>query len=392
MADPDPGLRPALLSLAGPDTRGDPMSSLRRTTESTRNLAAELTRQGHRISADTVADVLRQEGFSPQGNARHIEGRRHPGRDARFRYISGQVAGHLADGQPVISAGTRKREKGGNFASTGAEREREGRPARVSDRDFPDEELGKAVPYGVHDVAASTGWVIAGTGGDTAAFAAGSIRRWWQAAGQPGYRDATRLMITADAGGSSGYRTRAWKAELAALAAGTGLDITVCHFPPGTSRWNKIEHRLFSAIPVNWRGRPLTSHEVIVQTIAATTTRTGLTVRAQPGTGLYPTGVKVSDQEMAALPITRHDFRNDWNCTLHPHGPGLRARGTGARSPSGRDRATLTQPALTGLPRKDPGDLAAALTGPWSTQREQHRRQRRAATGSGHPEPAALPD
>jgi hypothetical protein len=268
----------------------------------------------------------------------------------------------------------------------------------VNDHDFPDKELGKAVPYGVYDVAANTGWVNVGTDGDTAAFAVESIRRWWQAVGQPGYPGAGRLLITADAGGSNGYRTRAWKAQLAALAAETGLDITVCHFPPGTSKWNRIEHRLFSAISMNWRGRPLTSHEVIVETIAATTTRTGLTVRAELDTGLYPTGVKVSDQQMAALPITRHDFHGDWNYCLHADTG--QARGPaepGPRAPSGWDRATLAHPALTGLPRNDLDDLAAALAGPWSTQREQDRHQRRGsgrqrAPGAGPPPKLTLAD
>src|SRR6266436_3179740 len=317
-ADTDPGLGPALLALVDPDVRGDPMSPLRWTTKSTRNLAAELTRQGHRVSADTVGDLLREEGFSLQGNAKTIEGRRHPDRDAQFRYISGQVAGHLAAGQPVISVDAKKKEKVGNFANGGREYERKGRPARVRDHDFPDGELGKAVPYGIYDVAANTGWVNVGTDGDTAAFAVESIRRWWQAVGALAYPDAARLLIIADAGGSNGYRTRAWKAGLAALAAATGLEITVCHFPPGTSKWNRIEHRLFSAISMNWRGRPLTSHQVIVETIAATTTRTGLTVRAQIDTGSYPAGVKISDQEMAALHISRHGFHGDWNYTLHP--------------------------------------------------------------------------
>jgi len=398
VADLDPGLRPALLALVEPDTRGDPMSPLRWTTKSTRNLAAELTRQGHRISADTVADVLREEGFSLQGNAKAIEGKQSPDRDAQFRYISGQVAGHLADGQPVISVDTKKKEKVGNFANNGAEWEPGGQPVRVRDHDFPDEETGKAVPYGIYDVAANAGWVNVGTDGDTAAFAVESVRRWWQAVGQPGYPGATRLLITADAGGSNGYRTRAWKAELAALAAQTGLDITVCHFPPGTSKWNKIEHRLFSAISMNWRGRPLTSHEVIVQTIAATTTRTGLTVQAELDTGLYPTGVKVSDQQMAALAITRHHFHNDWNYTLHPHsGQACGPADPGPQAPSGWDRAALARPALTGLPRKELDDLVAALAGPWKAQREQDRHQRRGsdrqrAPGAGPPPRLTLAD
>jgi transposase len=398
VAEADPGLRPALLALVDPDVRGDPMSPLRWTTKSTRNLAAELTRQGHRVSADTVGDLLREEGFSLQGNAKTIEGRRHPDRDAQFRYISGQVAGHLAAGQPVISVDAKKKEKVGNFANGGREYERKGRPARVRDHDFPDGELGKAVPYGIYDVAANTGWVNVGTDGDTAAFAVESIRRWWQAVGALAYPDAGRLLITADAGGSNGYRTRAWKAGLAALAAETGLEITVCHFPPGTSKWNRIEHRLFSAISMNWRGRPLTSHEVIVETIAATTTRTGLTVRAQLDTGSYPAGVKVSDQQMAALPITRHDFHGDWNYCLHPDTG--QARGPaepGPQAPAGWDRATLAHPALTGLPRNDLHDLAAALAGPWNTQRERDRNQRRGsdrqrAPGAGPPPKLTLAD
>ena len=390
VADLDRGLRAALLALVEPGTRGDPMSPLRWTTKSTRHLAAELTRQGHRISADTVGDVLREEGFSLQGNAKTIEGRRHPDRDAQFRYISGQVAGHLAAGQPVISVDTKKKEKVGNYANGGAEWEPEGRPVQVNDHDFPDEELGKAVPYGIYDMAANTGWVNVGTDGDTAAFAVESIRRWWQAAGQPGYPDATRLLITADAGGSNGYRTRAWKAGLAALAAETGLDITVCHFPPGTSKWNRIEHRLFSHITMNWRGRPLTSHEVIVQTIAATTTRTGLRVRAELDTGSYPTGVRISDQQMAALAITRHDFHGDWNYCLHPRA-GDTAGQAGNASHAGHtrwDRTALADPALTGLSRPALDDLVARLATAWNAQREEslHERrggQRRRAPGAG---------
>jgi transposase len=398
VAEVDPGLRPALRALVEPDTRGDPMSPLRWTTKSTRNLAAELTRQGHRISADTVGDVLREEGFSLQGNAKTIEGKRHLDRDAQFRYINEQAKAYQAAGEPVISVDTKKKEKVGNFANGGREYEPRGRPVRVRDHDFPDEELGKAVPYGIYDVAANTGWVNVGTDGDTAAFAVESIRRWWQAVGSPGYPAAGRLLITADAGGSNGYRTRAWKAGLAALAAETGLDITVCHFPPGTSKWNKIEHRLFSHISMNWRGRPLTSHEVIVETIAATTTRTGLTVRARLDTGSYPAGVRISDQQMAALPITRHGFHHDWNYTLHPDTG--QARGPaepGPQAPAGWDRATLAHPALTGLPRNDLDDLAAALAGPWSTQREQDRHQRRGsdrqrAPGAGPPPKLTLAD
>ena len=398
VADLDPGLRPALLALVEPGTRGDPMSPLRWTTKSTRKLAAGLTRQGHRISADTVADVLRQEGFSLQGNAKAIEGRQHPDRDAQFRYINDQVAGCIAAGQPVISVDTKKKEKVGNFASSGAEREPAGQPVRVRDHDFPDEELGKAVPYGIYDVAASAGWVNAGTDGDTAAFAVESIRRWWQAVGKPGYPGAATLLITADAGGANGARLRLRKTGLAAFAAQAGLQITVAHFPPGTSKWNRIEHRLFPAISMNWRGRPLTSHEVIVQTIAATTTRTGLTVQAELDTGLYPTGIKISDQQMAALPITRHIFHGDWNYTLDPHPAQTRGPAEpGPQAPAGWDRATLTRPALTGLPRKHLDALVTALAAPWNAQREQDRQQRRGsdrqrAPGAGPPPRLTLAD
>ncbi len=234
VADLDPGLRPALLALVEPDMRGDPMSPLRWTTKSARKLAAELTRQGHRVSADTVGDVLREEGFSLQGNAKTIEGRRHPDRDAQFRYLNEQVREHRDAGEPVVSVDAKKKEQAGDYASAGREYQPKGRPVAVRDHDFPDKALGKVTPYGIYDVAANAGWVNVGTDSDTAAFAVESIRRWWQAAGSPAYPGAGRLLITADAGGSNGYRTRAWKAALAALAAETGLQITVCHFPPGT--------------------------------------------------------------------------------------------------------------------------------------------------------------
>ena len=312
-AEVDPGLRPALLALVEPQERGDPMSPLRWTTKSTRALAAELTRQGHKAGADTVGDLLRAEGFSLQGNAKTVEGQRHPDRDAQFRYISEQVTAHQDTGDPVISVDTKKKENVGEFRNGGREWRPKGQPVATRTHDFPGEQLGKAIPYGVYDLAANAGWVNVGTDHDTAAFAAESIRRWWNAAGQGEYPLARRLLITADAGGSNGYRTRTWKAEIAAFALETGLPVTVCHFPPGTSKWNKIEHRLFSHITMNWRGRPLTSHEVIVNTIAATTTRAGLTVRAELDPGSYPDGVKVSDEQMAALPLDRHSWHGDWN-------------------------------------------------------------------------------
>src|SRR5580700_8194644 len=371
-ADTDPGLVPALLALVEPDMRGDPMSPLRWTAKSTRKLAAELTRQGHPVSAGTVGDVLRQEGFSLQGNSRTIEGAQHPDRDAQFRYTNEQAAGHLAAGEPVISVDAKKKEKVGNYAGQGAEWEPESAPVRVRDHDFPGQ-AGTVTPYGVYDLAANAGWVNVGTDHDTAAFAVESVRRWWDAAGRAAYPAASRLLVTADAGGSNGYRTRAWKAGLAALAAQTGLEITVCHFPPGTSKWNKNEHRLFSHISMNWRGRPLTSHEVIVNTIAATTTTTGLTVRAELDTGLYPTGVQVSDHQMAALPLTRHRFHPAWNYTLHPAGTGS-ARTEPARTEPARPPAPAAamRPGHPDQPRGDRDD-------PPGPDRPHH--------GTGHPVP-----
>ena len=272
-----------------------------------------------------MAKLLKEERFSLQGNAKTAEGARRPGRDAQFRYINGQAREHLDAGQPVISVDAKKKENVGNFKNGGREWRPKGSPEPVNVHDFKDKELGKVTPYGACDVAASAGWVSVGTDHDTAAFAVQTIRTWWQKAGQPAYPGATRLLICADGGGSNGYRTRLWKTELAALAAGTGLEITVCHLPPGTSKWNKIEHRLFSHISMNWRGRPLTSHEVIVQTIAATTTRTGLTVSAELDPGEYPKGTKISDRQMQDLErraLRRHRFHGEWNYRLIPaHGP-----------------------------------------------------------------------
>jgi hypothetical protein len=376
-SDVDPGLRPALLALVEPEERGDPMSPLRWTTKSTRNLAAELTRQGHKAGADTVADLLREEGFSLQGNAKTIEGRRHPDRDAQFRYINDQVKAHQGTADPVISVDTKKKELVGEFANAGREWRPKGRPAAARTHDFPGDGVGKAVPYGVYDLTADAGWVSVGTDHDTAAFAAESIRRWWKAAGQGEYPAARRLLITADAGGSNGYRTRAWKAELAALAVETGLEITCCHFPPGTSKWNKVEHRLFSHITMNWRGRPLTSHEVIVQTIAATTTRTGLRVRAELDAAAYDTGVKVSDRQMEALPLTRHDWHGDWNYTLHPQEYDQAAGVPDPFDQPSPDLAWLCHPALTGLPPQDWDTLTTALMTLHDQQRETSLDRRR---------------
>ena len=376
-ADLDPGLLPALLALVEPDERGDPMSPLRWTAKSTRNLADELTRQGHRVGAGTVGDLLRAEGFSLQGNAKTLEGQRHPDRDAQFRYISEQVKAHQETADPVISVDTKKKELVGQFANAGREWRPGGRPVLVNSHDFPQDSAGRAVPYGVCDVTGDTGWVSVGTDHDTAAFAVQSVRRWWKAAGRDEYPAARRLLVTADAGGSNGYRTRAWKAGLAALAVETGLEITVCHFPPGTSKWNKAGHRLFSHLTMNWRGRPLTSHEVIVQTIAATTTRTGLRVRAELDTSTYDTGVKISDRQMDALPLTRHDWHGDWNYTLRPEAYDQDA---GTPEPSGQPSpglAWLCHPALTGLPAAEWDALTAALMTLHDQQREASLDKRR---------------
>jgi hypothetical protein len=255
-------------------------------------------------------------GYRLQANAKTREGRQHPDRDAQFGYLADQVTAFLASGDPVISVDTKKKELVGNFANKGREWQPTGTPEEVSVHDFKDPDLGRANPYGVYDVGANQGWVSVGTDHDTAAFAVESIRRWWMRMGHPTYPAATRLLITADGGGSNGSRTRLWKVELARLAAEVGLEITVCHLPPATSKWNKIEHRMFSHISMNWRSRPLTSHEVIIETIRATTTTSGLQINAELDDGIYPKGIKISDTQMAALPLRRHDFHGDWNYTL----------------------------------------------------------------------------
>jgi len=317
----DPGLAAALEALVDPDTRGDPMSPLRWTAKSTRDLASVLAERGHSASEWLVRRLLKAAGYSLQGNAKTREGNQHPDRDGQFRYLNERAAAALAAGEPVISVDAKKKELVGQFKNGGQEWAPKGSPEQVNVHDFKDPELGKAIPYGVYDLAANTGWVSVGVDHDTAAFAVQSIRNWWNAMGKDRYPAAATLLISADGGGSNGYRLRAWKAELAAFAAETGLEITVCHLPPGTSKWNKIEHRLFSHITMNWRGRPLTSHEVIIELLAATTTRTGLTVRAERDTAAYPLGVKITDKQMRELEkrsITRHDWHGEWNYTIHP--------------------------------------------------------------------------
>jgi len=318
LIDTDPELMLALDDLVEPEARGDPMCPLRWTCKSTRNLAAELSTEGHPVSSWTVARLLHAMEYSLQANAKEREGAQHPDRDAQFRYLNGQIGAHLESGEPVLSVDTKKKETVGNLKNGGREWQPKGKPTEVDVHDFPDPEVGKAIPYGLYDLGANEGFVVVGDDHDTAEFATATIGRWWDTVGRGAYPKATRLLITADAGGSNGYRVRAWKTGLGRLAERSGLVITVCHFPPGTSKWNKVEHRLFSAISMNWRGQPLTSHEVVVELIGATTTRTGLKVRAQRDEGYYPTGVKVSPTELAAVPLTAHTWHGEWNYTVGP--------------------------------------------------------------------------
>jgi transposase len=321
-ADKDPGLLPALLGLVRPTERGDPESPIRWTTLSTRRLAAELTAQGHKVSPKTVADLLHAEGFSLQGNAKTAEGSQHEDRDAQFAYIASHAKARQAAGQPVVSVGSKKKELVGSFKNGGREWRPKGNPAKVNVHDFPDPALGKANPYGVYDTGDDSGWASVGTDHDTAAFAVASIKSWWDVVGRARYPGASCLLVTADGGGSNGYRVRLWKTELAKFAVESGLEVTVCHLPPGTSKWNAVEHRLFSHIKMNWRGRPLTSHEVVVNTIGATTTRSGLSVRAELDTAEYPLGVKVPDRQMEALAASgvwqRRAWHGEWNYTMNP--------------------------------------------------------------------------
>jgi len=314
----DPGLLEDLDRLVSPDTRGDPESPLRWTCKSTRELADALGKMGHQASHVLVGQLLRAQGYSLQANAKVNEGAQHPDRDAQFGYLNEQVKEHLEQGAPVVSVDTKKKELVGEFKNAGREWQPEGRPEAVNVHDFPDEEVGKAIPYGIYDVGENSGWVSVGRDHDTASFAVETLRRWWQGDGRYSYQGADRLLICADCGGSNGNRLRLWKTELAKFATESGLSITVCHLPPGTSKWNKIEHRLFSHISMNWRGRPLTSHEVVVNLIRATTTSTGLRVHAELDDGEYPTKVQVSDQDLASVPLTEHKFHGDWNYTIAP--------------------------------------------------------------------------
>lgn len=314
--DEQPGIEDVLEELVGPQTRGDPQSPLRWTTKSLGNLVKGLSEKGFVASRRTVARLLKQAGYRLQATFKTKEGVQHPDRDAQFGHINATAAEFLAAGDPVVSIDAKKKELVGEYANRGREWRPKGRPVEVNGHDFP-AGVPKAIPYGVYDVGADAGFVSVGVDHDTASFAVNALRTWWQRVGRARYPQARRLMVTADGGGSNGYRLRAWKVELARLAAETGLDITVCHFPPGTSKWNKVEHRLFSFISINWRGRPLTDYQVIVETIAATTTRTGLTVEAVLDPGTYPTGVKISDRLIKAVSLAREQFHGEWNYTIH---------------------------------------------------------------------------
>jgi len=319
IAERDTAILVDLEKLVEPVTRGDPESPLRWTCKSVRRLAEELSQQGHAISYPVVADLLRELGYSLQANRKTTEGGGHPDRNAQFEYINRKVQRFFASRQPVISVDTKKKELVGDFKNGGRELRPQGQPEKVRVHDFLIPELGRATPYGIYDLAQNTGWVSVGVDHDTAAFAVESIRRWWRVMGQPVYPKAHRLLITADAGGSNGPRLRLWKVELQKLADETGLRVAVSHFPPGTSKWNKIEHRLFSFISQNWRGKPLLSYEVIVNLIAATTTAKGLKVHAEIDSGTYPAGTKIEDQELAGVRLRRDKFHGDWNYEIHPH-------------------------------------------------------------------------
>jgi hypothetical protein len=316
--DIDPSLVPDLEALVEPTTRGDPEGPLRWTCKSVRKLAAALQERGHRVSHQLVAELLQAAGYSLQANRKTREGGDHPDRDAQFAHIAATSADYLARGDPVISVDAKKKELIGDFKNGGREWRPKGEPEEVRVYDFPLPELGRVTPYGIYDLAANAGWVSVGIDHDTAAFAVASIRSWWQEVGQARYGPVGRLLITADGGGSNGSRVRLWKLELQRLADETGLTLSVCHFPPGTSKWNKIEHRLFSFITQTWRGKPLVSYGVILSLIAATTTATGLTVESVLDPAPYPAGRKVTDEEMATIQIHRDAFHGEWNYTISP--------------------------------------------------------------------------
>jgi len=318
LTDKDAGLLDALDALVDPTSRGDPMSPLRWTTKSTYRLSEELKQQGHNVSQRTVCDLLAQMGFSLQSTRKTREGGVHEDRDAQFAHIARTVVEYQRTKDPVISVDTKKKELIGDFKNAGREYQPVGKPEEVRVYDFIDPELGKVAPYGVYDLTTNTGWVNVGIDHDTAEFAVESIRRWWHEMGKAVYPNAHRLLITADCGGSNGYRVRLWRRELQRLADELQLSIEVSHFPPGTSKWNRIEHRMFCHITANWRGRPLTSREVVVNLIGSTTTNQGLRIRATLDENTYAPGIKVSDEELATLAIERNDFHGEWNYRLRP--------------------------------------------------------------------------
>jgi hypothetical protein len=319
LIETDPLLLEALEALVDPVTRGHPESPLRWTCKSTTKLAEELTQQNHPVTDRTVATMLKQAGYSLQANRKTREGNQHPDRNAQFEYINEQVVTFHRQRQPVISVDTKKKELVGDFRNGGTEWQPKGKPEEVRVHDFKDKQLGKAIPYGVYDLASNEGWVSVGITHDTARFATASIRRWWNEMGAARFPRARKLMITADGGGSNSSRNRLWKIALQELADELALPLHVCHFPPGTSKWNKIEHRMFCFITNNWRGRPLTSVQTIVQLISNTTTIAGLVVRAALDDNEYETGIKVSDEQLAQVSLKRSDFHGEWNYTIRPH-------------------------------------------------------------------------
>ncbi|WP_374106731.1 ISAzo13 family transposase [Kitasatospora aureofaciens] len=383
-AEKDPGLRAALTALVEDHTQGDPIGPLTWTTKSLRHLADELATQGHAVGRDTVAALLKEAGFSLRGNARVLAGSSHPDRDAQFRHLNDKVREFMDAGDPVISVDAKKKEQIGLFAQAGREWAPPGAPVQVLDHDFPTQATGTAIPYGIYDVGRNTGFVVVGTDHDTAAFAVAALRRWWTEEGRTAYPTARRLLVTADGGGSNSSRARAWKANLAVLATETGLEITVCHLPPGTSKWNRVEHRLFSFISMNWRARPLTSFDVALNLIAATTTATGLRVTARLDSDSYPTGVEIDAQHVAALTVNPDQFHGEWNYTIPPQ-PGVP---TVPLQPPGRrshpraahtfDAALATHPILTGLSRQALDHLVAEIRGMLDAlppkQRPRHRK------------------
>jgi len=367
LEDKDPDLRAALRGLAGAATRGDPMAEITWCSLSLRELERQLAARGFRCGKDAIARMLRADGYSLRGMSRVLEGKQHPDRDGQFRHINAMIAEFRAAGDPVVSVDAKKKEQLGPYHRDGRSWRRKGDPVKVRDHDFPDEELGKITPYGVCDIAANTGFVSVGTSHDTAAFAVSALRLWWQREGSIRYPGAGRLLVVCDAGGSNGYRCRLWKDQLAALAAGTGLEITVCHFPPGTSKWNKIEHRLFCHITRTWRSRPLMTKEEAVAGIAATTTYQGLKVTAVLDGGDYPDGIKISGKRMKHLEehvIARHGAHGEWNYAIRPAPAGPDPEPPPAPGPDLQGLA-----ALAGI-----ADLAALLEAvavPWAAAREQ---------------------